>query len=117
MNKPVKIRSMLATGKRLAAGRAVEVAGLLLKHPRKAAQVVKCLWDEDAGVANRAADTLERASGRNPQLLHHWKELLLGRMMDAEENKLWWNLALIAPRLELTEAETERGGRRLEVVA
>ncbi len=108
MKKPVKIRTMLAMGKRLDAGRAPEVAALLLQHPRKTAQVIECLWDENAGVANRAADALERASCRNPLLLRNWKAALLGRMVDAEENKLRWNLALMAPRLELTEAETER---------
>lgn len=108
VKKRVEIRALLAIGNCLAAGRAAEVAALLLQHPRKAAQVVECLWDEDTGVANRAADALERASGRNPALLRPWKEALLGRMVDAEENKLRWNLALMAPRLELTEAETER---------
>lgn len=108
VKKPVKIRALLTMGKRLDAGRAAEVAALLLHYPRKTAQVVECLWDEDAGVANRAADALERASCRNPLLLRPWKEALLGRMVDAEENKLRWNLALMAPRLELTEAETER---------
>jgi len=115
MKKPMQIRAMLAMDKPLAAGRAAEVAALLLKHPRKTAQVVECLWDEDAGVANRAADALERASGRNPLLLRHWKEALLGRMVDAEENKLRWNLALMAPRLELTEAETERAASVLRM--
>jgi hypothetical protein len=84
------------------------VAALLLKHPRRAGQVVECLWDEDAGVANRAADALERASCRHPKLLAPWKEALLGRMIDAAENKLRWNLALTVPRLELTPVETER---------
>lgn len=108
MKKPLNLRSMLVPGKRIAAGRAAEVAALLLESPRKTAQAVECLWDEDPGVANRAADALERASCRSPHLLRHWKEALLGRMVDAAENKLRWNLALIAPRLELTVQETER---------
>jgi len=116
MKRPESIRAMLcevdATGRgrwnRLAAGRAKEVAAILLDHPKKAAQVVECLWDEDAGVANRAADALERASYSNSNLLAPWKEALLGRMVDATENKLRWNLALMAPRMALTVAETER---------
>ena len=75
------------------------MAAILLDHPRKAGQVVECLWDEDAGVANRAADALERASYSNPNLLAPWKEALLGRMVDATENKLRWNLALMVPRM------------------
>jgi len=116
MKRPESIRAMLcevdATGRgrgnRLAVGRAKEVAAILLDHPKKAAQVVECLWDEDAGMANRAADALERASFSNSNLLAPWKEALLGRMVDATENKLRWNLALMAPRMALTVAETER---------
>jgi len=93
---------------RVAAGRAPEVAALLLKQPRNAARVVECLWDEDAGVANRAADALERASCIRPELLAPWKDALLGRMADAKENKLRWNLALMIARVPLTAPETER---------
>ena len=50
-------------------GRVGEVAALLMKNPRKTGRVVECLWDEDAGVANRAADALERASSRRPEIL------------------------------------------------
>jgi hypothetical protein len=116
MKKTESIRSMLAVGpktgsrrgNRLAAGRAPEVAALLVKQPRKAARVVECLWDEDTGVANRAADALERASCMSPALLMPWKEALLGRMADATKNKLRWNLALMISRVPLTIAESER---------
>jgi hypothetical protein len=116
MKKAETIRSMLSIGTcmghgrgdRLAAGRAPEVAALILKQPRMAAKVVECLWDENAGVANRAADALERASCRCPELLGPWKDVLLGRMADATEKKLRWNLALMIPRVPLTTSETER---------
>src|SRR6266568_4114914 len=124
MKKPETIRKMLgpglglglgaglgtgfARGDRLAVGRAKEVAALLLKNPRRTAQAIECLWDEDPGVANRAADALERASCPNPKLLAPWKDALLGRIVDAAENKLRWNLALMISRVELTAPETER---------
>jgi len=108
MAKARTIREMLAPGKRLDGGHACEVAALLLKNPRKTGQVVECLWDEGAGVANRAADVLERASSRRPQILARWKTALLDRMLDAGENKLRWNLALMISRTQLTEAETAR---------
>jgi hypothetical protein len=64
------IRSMLASGRhRLSAGRAAEVAGLVLKHPKTARQLFECLWDEDPGVVNRAADALERLSHHLPTVL------------------------------------------------
>lgn len=102
------IRKMLAGGSRLAVGGVPELAELLFKQPRKTAKVIECLWDEDAGIANRAADALERASDIAPQLLEPWKDALLDRIADATENKLRWNLALMIPRIELTAQETER---------
>jgi len=108
MAKQKTVREMLARGRRLDCGNACEVAALLMKNPRKTGQAVECLWDEDAGVANRAADALERASGRRPEILSRWKDALLDRMLDAQENKLRWNLALMIYRTPLTEAETSK---------
>jgi len=89
----------------MAKGRAPDVARLMLMQPRDARHVIELLWDEDAGVANRAADALERASHLKPKLLQPWKDALLSRMADASENKLRWNLALMIPRVKLTVAE------------
>ncbi len=108
MTKAKTIREMLSAGRRLEVGRAAEVAASLLKNPRNTRQVVECLWDEDCGVANRAADALERASSRRPGILASWKEALLDRMLDAAENKLRWNLALTIFRTPLSKSETER---------
>ena len=108
MEKPKTIRAMLLPGRRLDPGNACEVAALVLKNPRKTGRVIECLWDEDAGVANRAADALERASSRQPQILVRWKDALLDRMLDAGENKLRWNLALMVSRMRLNEIDTAR---------
>ena len=103
------IRSMLMSGRhRLDVGRAREVAVLVLAQPRKTRQLIDCLWDEDAGIANRAADALERASFHRRSLAAKWAESLIGLMAEAEQNKLRWNLALAVPRLDLTVAESRR---------
>ncbi|HEV2323085.1 MAG TPA: hypothetical protein VGS10_03935 [Terracidiphilus sp.] len=81
---------------------------MILSQPRKTGQVVECLWDENPGIANRAADALERASYQKPSLLAPWKDALLARLAEAEQNKLRWNLALMMARLKLTVPETER---------
>lgn len=108
MPRQETIRAMLKGGRRLDVGRAAEVAALILDNPRKTAQVVECLWDDDPGTANRAADALERASHERPSLLAPWKDALLARLAEAEQNKLRWNLALMMARLKLTVPETER---------
>ncbi len=113
------IRSLLAEGSglagrgRLASGRVREVAALVLSQPRKAARLIECLWDEDPGIANRAADALERASHGQPLLAAPWKDSLLGILAEAEHNKLRWNLALVVPRLALTPIEAKRAAETL----
>ena len=103
------IRSMLAEGRsRLSIGRAGEVAALVLAQPSKASDLMKCLWDEDPAVANRAADALEKVSHALPSVLNPWKAPLLGLLAEATQNKLRWHLAIIVPRLKLTGAETKR---------
>lgn len=109
MEKQSTIHAMLAVGRhRLDVGRAREVAELVLAEPRKTARLIECLWDEDAGVANRAADSLERASYHRPTLAARWTESLIGLMAEAQPNKLRWNLALSVPRLTLTVEEAQR---------
>ncbi len=104
---------MLCGGRPLEKGRSCEVADLVVEQPRKLAALIECLWDDDPGVANRAADAIERATAGNPPrlgpwLLAPWKESLLGLLADAQPNKLRWNLALTVPRTELTIAEARR---------
>jgi hypothetical protein len=99
-----EIRAMLAAGTRMAKGRVGEAVELVRAEPRKIARLVECLWDDDAGVANRAADALERVTRGDAKLLARWKEPLIGLMAEAAENKLRWNLALTVPRMSLTAA-------------
>ena len=104
---------LLAGRHRLHAGRAREVAALILAQPKKLPQLIECLWDENEGVANRAADALERATFHQPTLAHPWKDALLGLLAEARENKLRWNLALSVPRLDLNVAEAQRAAAAL----
>ena len=114
MSTSETIRSMLAAGRnRLNIGRAGEVAALVLaqsnrQQSRKAAQLVECLWEEDPGIVNRASDALEKISRTLPTLLEPWKGPLLGLLVEAEHNKLRWNLAVIVPRLKLSAPECRR---------
>ena len=114
MTKPESIRSMLLAGRhRLHSGRAREVAALILVQHKKLPQLIECLWDDDAGVANRAADALERANFHQPALASPWKDALLGLLAEARENKLRWNLALSVPRIKLSAVEAQRAAAAL----
>ena len=105
------IRSMLQIGKsRIAVGRAVEVAALVLAQPEAFPRLIECLWDE--ATASRAAHALELIT-RDGQpgpiaQLNSVKASLLGLLPEAQENKLRWYLALIVPRLALGPTECAR---------
>lgn len=113
-DRPETVRAMLAVGRHaLDKGRVCEVEECVARQPRRLASLMDCLWDEDAGVASRAADVLERlTAGEAPRLhparLGPWKDALLGLLAEAEPKKLRWNLALTVPRMELTVAEARR---------
>jgi hypothetical protein len=119
MSKSETIRSMLAQGKgRISAGRAEEVAALVLAQPRRASRMMECLWDDDPAVANRAAHALERVTRDGgpvaASILAGWKAALLGLLAEATENKLRWHLALVVPRMELTHDECRRAAQALQ---
>jgi hypothetical protein len=115
-NEPGKsepIRSMLAARYRYSAGRTKEIAALLLAHEKKdqlktARCIIECLYDDDPGIVLRASGVLERVTRSQPAVFNRWKAPLLALLLEASENKLRWNLALIVPRLSLTQPESRR---------
>ena len=113
MVQQADLRSKLAVGRNaLDATRVPEVAALVQEQPRNAPRLLELLWDDDPGVANRAADVLELIS-RDPapalrRVLAEFKEALLGLLPDARFIKLRWNLAFTISRLPLTVPEARR---------
>ena len=93
-------------------GRVPEIAALVEERPQRAERLIELLWDDDPGVASRAADVLERIS-RHPspalaRILEEYKDALLGLLPDTRFMKLRWNLAFLIPRLALSVAEARR---------
>jgi len=110
---------MLQQGQgRISVGRAEEVAALVLTEPKSFSRLMECLWDGDPGVVNRAAHALERVTrDGQPRIitqLDSWKTSILGLLAEAQEKKLRWHLALIAPRLTLTRLECARAAAALQ---
>ncbi len=113
MTAKVDLRAALAVGKNAVhAGRVCEVMEWIADAPRRVPALVELMWDDDAGVAGRAADVLERIT-RDPapavrRAVERYKEEIIGLLPDARFAKLRWNLALTLPRLTLTVAEGRR---------
>lgn len=114
----IDLRAELAIGRHaLRAGRVPKIAALVSTQPRRATRLVELLWDDDPGVASRAADVLERIS-RHPspaliRILDEFKDALLGLLPDARFMKLRWNLAFVIPRLGLSLADARRAAATL----
>jgi hypothetical protein len=103
------IRAILAEGRcTQGAGRAFDAAVMVLEEPHLARQLIECLWDQDEGVAARAADALETVAGEHPQLTRQWKEELLGLLVESQTIKLRWHLGLIVTQMKLTRPECSR---------
>ena len=114
MAKRADLLSMLSVGRHaLDPGRVCEVVELVAAQPSMASELVKCIWDDDPGVASRAADAPERLTRERPEILTRWKDSLLGLLAEAEPKKVRWNLALIVPRLKLTPTECKRAAEVL----
>ena len=113
MTARVDMRAELSVGRHaLHPGRAQEIAEWIGDLPRRIPSLIELMWDDDPGVANRAADVLERVSRwASPAVMRaimEFKEPLIGLLAEATLPKVRWNLALTVPRLKLTVAECRR---------
>jgi HEAT repeat protein len=108
------IAVMLKGGDRRSIGKSNQIAQLVLSEPKRFAELVECLWDEDPIVRMRAADAAEKVTVTRPELLNPHKQELLGLLAEAEQIELKWHLALMVPRLELSKPETERTATALQ---
>jgi hypothetical protein len=96
-------------------GRSNEVVKLVLRVPRRFAELIQCLWSDDPVVRMRAADAAEKVSAVKPELLKPWKVELLGLLAEAQQNELRWHLAQMVPRLRLNESERRRASETLQL--
>ena len=109
-----RISAFLQGNDRRSIGRSNEVVKLLQREPRRFAELLRCLWSDDAVVRMRAADAAEKLSAIHPHLLQRHKAEILGLLAEAEQIELRWHLAQMVPRLILTAAERGRAAETFE---
>ena len=103
------LAARLSGGDRRSIGHADDVARDIERGLVDAAQAVMLIIDgDDAVVAMRAVDAIEKATRTRHELLVPVREQLLHLLETAELRELRWHMAQIVPRLELSRAETER---------
>jgi HEAT repeat protein len=113
MPAKVNLRAELAVGRNaFHPGRVCEVVEWIADAPRRVPALIELMWDDDAGVAGRAADVLERITRDATPVVRRavegYKDEIIGLLSDARSAKLRWNLALTIPRLTLTAPECRR---------
>jgi hypothetical protein len=108
------IVTLLKGGDRRSIGKADQIAKLVLSEPKRFAELLECLWDEDPIVRMRAADAAEKVTVTHPAFLNPHKQELLGLLEEAEQIELRWHLALMVPRLTLNAREKARAAAALQ---
>jgi hypothetical protein len=119
MPERIDLRAELMVGRHaLDPARVPLIAAWIADRPRSMPKLLELLWNEDQGIASRAADVLERITRAASQTLEAavagYKVELIGLLSDAAFPKLRWNLALTLPRLALTVPECRRIAATLE---
>jgi hypothetical protein len=109
----IDLRAQLTIGRSpFDVGRVPEISEWICDLPRRIPRLIELLWDDDPGVASRAADVLERITRRPSDALARavavYKDALIGLLSEAQHPKVRWNLALTIPRIELTVPECRR---------
>ena len=105
---PQRLADMLRGGDRRSIGKSNQIAKLVLSEPKRFAELIECLWNEDPLIRMRAADAAEKVTVTRPELLIPHKQELLGLLTEAKQIELRWHLALMVPRLELSMPERKR---------
>lgn len=112
-SEPISV--LLRGGDRRSIGRSNQVVKLVLRAPRRFAELIRCMWSDDPIVRMRAADAAEKVSAVQPDLLKPYKAELLGLLVEVEQNELRWHLAQMISRLPLTKTESLRAAQTLQL--
>lgn len=92
-------------GKTNSLGRASEVISAVLAGRGRLEELYNCLFDEDAWVRMRAADSFEKVCREHPDWLEPYIDRFPGELMTSAQPSIQWHLAQIYKQVELTDAQ------------
>lgn len=95
-------------GKSNSLGRAAEVVDNVLHNPERLAELYDCLFEDDAWLRMRAADSLEKVCRIHPQWLEPYTDRLLSDVAKSSQPSLQWHLAQMIAEISLTPTQEER---------
>lgn len=99
------ILEKLKGGDRRSIGRANEVVGDVLNDPALFGAVFNAMLNDDPIVRMRAADAVEKITGKRPEYLKPYKTVLIQQVAAIEQQEVRWHVAQMMPRLELSQEE------------
>ncbi len=89
-------------------GDANEVAREITNNPELFKVVFRGVYDDDPVVRMRAADVVEKASQKRPELLADYSSKIISILESADQQEVCWHMAQISPRLDLTKSEEKK---------
>lgn len=98
----------LSGGDRRSVGRAAEVVALVSQQPALLVQLFEGMQSDDPVLAMRCADVAEKVTVRHADWLTPHRALLLGPLMEIEQQEVRWHVAPMLSRLSLDGAEADR---------
>jgi hypothetical protein len=96
------VSKFLAGGDLRSIGKSDEAARLVLRDTSLFDPLIAEMWNSDLRVSMRAADAVEKATRKAPELLGTYKKKLLALAQATVQKEIQWHLAQILPRLPLT---------------
>jgi len=102
------ILKKLEGGDRWSIGRANEVVEDVLRDPTLFGAVFNGMLSDDPLIRMRAADAVEKITAKHPQYLEPCTTVLIDRVAAIDQQEIRWHVALMVPRLALSEEERSR---------
>lgn len=94
-------------GKSNSLGRAEEVVQEVLRDKSRLDELYNCLFEDDAWLRMRAADSVEKVCRVHPEWFKPYVERLFSAMMSGQPS-LQWHLAQMLGEIELTSVQREK---------
>ena len=89
-------------------GDANKVAKEITNNPQLFKVVFQGLYDDDPVLRMRAADAVEKASQKRPELLVGYTSQIISILESVDQQEVCWHMAQISPRLDLTNREEKQ---------
>lgn len=99
---------LTAGGKTNSLGRADEVIAAVLADPQLLEELYHCLFNDNAWVRMRAADSLEKVCRQQPQWLEQYIDRLQSELSGSNQASIQWHLAQIYKQVRLTPVQKRR---------